>query len=86
MNETREIECWLLKKGELPERLVTEAKVLADESWKDRAEWQAHTYHLVRAYGRMKLKEDLKAIENRLFYQSKYSRFQNIIHSIFSKE
>ena len=43
LNEIKEIEDWVMKSGELPDRLVTEAKMLIDPSLKDKAEWQLET-------------------------------------------
>jgi len=83
LNEIKEIEDWVMQSGELPDRLVTEAKMLIDPSLKDKAEWQLETYKVVKAYGRRKLQDELIEVESKLFSEPQYKVFQRQIHSIF---
>lgn len=52
---------------------------------KEKVKWQSLAYELVSLYGREKLTEEIKTIERRLFYSSKYRSFQQRIQSIFKK-
>ena len=85
LNEAAELENWLLGKGDCSKRLVTEAKVIADPNLREIAEWQYRTYKLVRVYGREKLREQIEAIEHRMFTTNKFLSFQNLISSIFKQ-
>lgn len=85
LNEIRELEDWLLKQGELSDRLVTEAKVLSNPELQENAKWQAQTYDLVAAYGRQKLREEIRQVEKQLIMSPKYRSFQDRIRSIFKR-
>jgi len=82
--EIEQIENWLLKRGDIQDRLVTEAKVLSNPALKVTADWQLKTYDLVHLYGRKKLQQEINAVEHQLFHSSKYQSFQHRIQSIFN--
>lgn len=83
--ETAQIENWLLQDGDLSDRLVIEAKMLSSSEMKEKVQWQSATFDLARLYGRQKLHDEIKAVEQRLFHTSKYRSFQERIRSIFKK-
>lgn len=85
LTELDQIEKYLLKKGDIRERLVTEARILSSPEVKEKAHWQSATYDLVHLYGRRKLLEEIKAIEHQLFHDTKYRSFRDRIRSIFNK-
>ena len=85
LTEIEQIERWLLQHGDIGDRLLTEAKVLSSPEMKEKAEWQAVTYDLVHQYGRQKLRDEIKAVEHKLFKTSKYQSFQDKIKSIFKR-
>jgi len=82
--EIAEIESWVLQQGDPADRLVTEGRLLLNPALREQAAWQTQTYAVVREYGRQKLKEEIKAVENQLFTSAKHRRFQERIRSIFS--
>ena len=85
LNEIRELEEWLFKKGDLTDRLMTEAKVLSNPEFQEKVKWQTQSYELVTAYGRQKLQEEIRQVEKQLFSSPKYRSFQDRIRSIFKR-
>ncbi|MEO1054982.1 MAG: hypothetical protein AAFX87_30390 [Bacteroidota bacterium] len=85
LTETEQIEQWLLKRGDTGELLVTEARVLSSPELKEKARWQMATYDLVHLYGREKLRQEIKEVEQQLFHHSRYRSFQQKIRSIFKR-
>lgn len=85
LNEIKQIEDWLLQRGDLPERLVTEAKILSQPGLADRAKWQSLTYEVIQLYGREKLKNEIREVENKLFHAPKYGSFRASIRAIFKR-
>lgn len=83
MTEIEQIENWLLKRGDVRDRLVTEARMLSDPEFRKKVHWQSATYELIQVHGREKLREEIKTIEHQLFQNSKYRSFQDRIRSIF---
>lgn len=81
--EIEQIEDFLLKRGEVEDRLVTEAKILSNPELKELTHWQVKSYDLIQQYGREKLRLEIKAAEYRIFHASKYKSFQSRIQSIF---
>lgn len=83
LNETLEIENLLLQHGNLPDRLLTEAKTLTNAELRKTAEWQLTAYEVIRLHGRQKLLQEIRQVEHQLFSMSKYQLFQHRIMSIF---
>ena len=83
--EIEQIENYLLKKGDIQDRLLTEATILTDPKWKENADWQSKSHNLIHLYGREKLKQEIKAIEWHLFNSTKHKSFQNKMRSIFKR-
>ncbi|MEL7004888.1 MAG: hypothetical protein AAFN93_19430 [Bacteroidota bacterium] len=83
--EVQEIENFLMSRGEVSNRLLTEAKIMLDEEFKDKAKWQSKTYDIVRQYGREKLRQEIKEAEQQVFNSNRYRSFQHLIVSIFKR-
>ncbi|UXP33353.1 hypothetical protein N6H18_05230 [Reichenbachiella agarivorans] len=83
--ETSQIENWLQQKGDVSERLVTEVKSMLSPQLSDKIHWQSKTYELVHLYGREKLREEIKTLEQELFTTAKHHSFQARIRSIFKR-
>lgn len=83
LSEVEQLDHWLLQRGEIQERLVTEAKVLCSSEMQEKAHAQSIAYELVELYGREKLCKEIKAVEFRLFHTPGYRSFQQRIQSIF---
>jgi hypothetical protein len=83
--DIEKIENWLLERGDIQERLLTESRVLSNTEWRDQAQWQSESYELIRLYGREKLREEIKVIEHNVFHTKKHQRFQNLIKSVFTR-
>ena len=81
--EIEEIENWLIKRGSIQDRLITEAKMLSSPEFKEKVHWQSTAYDLINRYGREKLHQEIKAVEYELFHSNKYRSFQDRILSIF---
>ena len=81
--EAEQIENFLLHKGEISERLVTEAKVLTSPELRERVQYQKDTYALIHIYGREKLYAEIQRVEQKMFSNSRFKNFQNLIKSIF---
>lgn len=83
--ETEQLEHWLLKKGAVEERLLTEAHVQLNPELREKARYQEMTYRTVKHYGRQKLRGEIQAVEQELFRAPKHHTFRERIRSIFSR-
>lgn len=83
--EITQIEDWILGQGDVENRLITEQKLFADSKFKEQAHWQLKSYDLIHQYGREKLRQEIKAVEHRLFHTSRFTSFQHRIWSIFKR-
>lgn len=83
--EIEQIENWLLKIGDIQDQLLVESKILSSPKWKENANSQSKSYDMVHLYGREKLREEIKTIEDHLFHSPKHKSFQNYILSIFKR-
>lgn len=81
--EIAQIEDWFLKRGDVDNRLMTEAKLQSNPRYKEQAEWQLKSYEFIHQYGQEQLRQEIKALERQLFFSSKYTSFQRRIQSIF---
>jgi anti-sigma-K factor RskA len=83
MNETQLIDDYLFKRLSVEDRLVLEARLLSDLSFKTKLEWQCRVYEIAKAYGRATLKREIMAVERQLFSEPQFKHFRNIISNIF---
>lgn len=80
-----QIEKYLLQQMNPEERLLFEAQMVLHPDLAEQTQWQQHTYHLVRQYGRQQLRAELEQVHQTLFTHSKYERFQQKVLRLFSK-
>ncbi|HOZ88546.1 MAG TPA: hypothetical protein PL029_12355 [Bacteroidia bacterium] len=86
MNETQQIENYLLK-GLLPEdKLLFEAKLLLNKDLQEKLLWQQSTYELIKQHGRKQIKKEIEAVSLKLFSEKKYLTFRKKILQIFNKD
>lgn len=73
--------------GQLPanERILFEARLLVEEPLKQQLAAQQHLLELVKAFGRERLRAQIKAAEVRVFTQSRYARFQKHLTQLFQR-
>lgn len=83
MNETQQLENYLLGGLSAEDRLLIEAQLLINRDLRRTANLQKLTYALVQNYGRKKLKADIQAAQKRLFTETRFSSFRKTITSIF---
>lgn len=83
--KTKQLEDYLLLHGEPEEALLLEAQLVLEPSLQDTLQWQQRAYATIHQYGRQQLRGEIKAVQDQLFYQSKYQVFQRKIRSIFTK-
>lgn len=83
LQKTKQIENYLLKKGNADDRLLTEAYIQINIDLAEEVQNQKKTYDLIRAYGRRQLRNEIKKVNHKLFHASKYHSFQHKIWSIF---
>ena len=83
LNETRQIEEFLLGSNHMEEQLLFEAQMTLDPALKEKVSLQRNAYAKVKAYGRKQLRTELDGIETKLFNQPKYAGFRQRIRSIF---
>lgn len=84
MNETVLIENYLV--GNLPgdEKLLFEARLLIDSPFKEKLENQKLVHNIVSSYSRKQFKLEIQIIEQRLFTETRYSKFKNQITQLFN--
>jgi hypothetical protein len=66
-------------------RLLTEARLLLSPELQDKLHWQQQVYELVQLYGRRRLKEEMEAVHEQLFTESRFEKFRSRIYRIFKK-
>lgn len=81
--ETQQIDRYLNNEMPISEKLVFESRLLIDETLKDKLNYQVQTNDLIKEYGRQKLLQDIRIIEEKLFNESKFKTFQTKVYSIF---
>lgn len=85
LNEIEQIESYLFEKGNSPDSIVVEAKLILDKSFATKIETQKRAYGFINAFGRNQLKKEIEMVHQTLFNHSKYSRFKKSILNLFSK-
>ena len=84
--ETEQIEAHLLKLSDPGDSLVFEARLILEPELKEKLMWQEKTYSMVRIYGRDQLKQEIEAVHQQLFTESKHAGFRQKIMRLFSKK
>jgi hypothetical protein len=83
--ETQQIEAHLLRLSSPGEALLFEAKMLLDEELAEKLQWQKNACDMVKRYGRRQLKQEIEAVQQRLFSEARHKNFSEKIRQIFSK-
>lgn len=83
LNKLQEIEHYLMREGNIADRLVFEARTIVDAELAGEVNLQKETYAVISQYGRRKLKVELEALHQQLFTLPKYQNFREKILGLF---
>lgn len=83
MNETQQIERYLHNAMKPEDKLLMDASCILDATLLDKIQWQQKTYVLIQHYGRQKLREEINAIQQRVFSETRFNQFRNKLKNIF---
>lgn len=86
LSEIKNIEDHLFERMGEEEKLLFDARLILDDSLREKVRWQQKTYGLIQQYGRKKLKSELETIHRKLFRMQEYSGFQQKIFKLFSNK
>jgi len=84
LNNILETEQYLTGQLAPEDRLAYEARLIIDSDLKAQTHWQEHTYQVVRAYGRMQLRNNLEQLHEQLMTEPQHKSFRNKIRNIFN--
>jgi hypothetical protein len=84
-NETQQIEAIVKGTADPGDSILFEAKLLLDNELSEKVVWQKKAYHLVKQYGRLKLKEEIETVHQHLFTGMQHLNFSQKIRQFFSK-
>lgn len=84
LNNIRETEEYLFDILAPVERLIFNARMLVNPLIRRDTYFQKKAYHVIRHYGRKKLREEIGAIETRMFNDGDAGSLQNQISKIFN--
>lgn len=85
LNEIKQIEDHLFNQVDPGEAVLLEARLILNPQFADNVKWQQQTYHLVKQYGRKKLKAELDAVHQQLFTQAVHRSFAQKIRALFGR-
>ncbi|MGN6646273.1 MAG: hypothetical protein ACTHJT_07060 [Cytophaga sp.] len=83
LNNIFETEQYLTGQLAPEDRLVYDARLIVNTELCDQTHWQQRTYEVVRAYGRMQLRNELEKIHERLMTEPQHNSFRKRILNIF---
>jgi len=86
LRETKMLDDYRLRQQCEDERLLTEARLLISPDLRNKLYWQEQVYEAVQLYGRRRLKEELEAVHEQLFTESRFTRFRQGIYRIFQSK
>ncbi|MEC3881757.1 hypothetical protein [Parapedobacter sp. 10938] len=66
------------------QRALFNAKLLLDTEFRDAVYWQRATYHVIRDYNRVQLREELRQVHQRLFADPAHRTFAQKIKALFT--
>ena len=84
LNNIRETEEYLFGILTPVERLIFNARTLVDPLFRRDTHFQKNAYRVIRHYGRKKLREEIEAVETRMFNDGDARSLQNQISKIFN--
>ncbi|SKB87129.1 hypothetical protein SAMN05660226_03528 [Parapedobacter luteus] len=67
------------------QRLLFEASLLLYPALREDVHWQRKTYHIIRAYGRQRLRHELEAMHRTLFTAPRHRAFRDKVLRIFQQ-
>lgn len=83
LNEIKQIEDYLSGRMVTSDMTLFEASLVTNKSLKQKVDWQRQTYDLVKSYGRRKLGAEISMVEDKVFTDRKFTRFQKSVLQIF---
>lgn len=84
LSEIKNIEDYLLDQQQPEDKLVFEARMILNKDLQQKTEQQHQLYKLVRLYGRKKLRQEIEAVQQKLFSDSVHHKFRHTILNIFN--
>lgn len=81
--EIARIDSYLLGDDAPEDALIMQARLALDDDLKANVNAQKSAHNLVVRYGRQKLRQEIQAVEARLFTSAKHRSFRDQIKSIF---
>ncbi|WP_157447003.1 hypothetical protein [Cytophaga aurantiaca] len=85
LNKLFETEQFLNKQLGPEDELVFQARLLVEADLNEQMLWQQRTYSVVRAYGRMQLRDKLERMHNQFMTAPEHTSFRNNILQFFSR-
>ena len=82
--ETEQIEAHLTRLSEPGDQLVFEARLLLEPELNEKMQWQQEAYRMVKLYGRDQLKQEIEAVQQKLFTQKVHLNFSQKIRRLFA--
>lgn len=77
------IDSYLLGDDPSEDALIMQARLALDDDLKTDVNAQKSTHDIIICYGRQKLRQEIQAVEARLFTSAKHRSFRDQIKSIF---
>ena len=84
LNEIQRIEDHLFRQLKGDEELLFQVNLILDRKLDENVKFQQKSYHLVRQYGRKRLKEELEVVHQKLFSEDEHRSFRQKVLSLFS--
>lgn len=81
--ETEQIEKFIQQEGDLSEQLLMEARMQVNSKLKDQVAFQQQTYQVIREYGRQQIRAEIYRVQQKVFKDSAYQKFQTKVRSYF---
>lgn len=85
LNEIKEMEAYIFYTLPKEDALLFDAKLILDNELHTKWLCQKKSYLLIREYGRKKLKEEIKAVHQKLFTEPEHDGFRKKIIRLFHK-
>lgn len=85
LNETKRIEEHLIGTSNPEDILIFDAQLILDKEFTEKVEAQKLAYETIQQYGRKQLKNEIKAVHQKLFSEPNYKSFRKLILRLFKK-
>jgi len=83
LNEIQRIEKYLTRQLPNVDRIVFEAELLINDQLRTDVEMQQYVYDMIHLNGQMKLRNEIKAVHDKLFSADLFSDFRKEIYAIY---